>query len=181
MKEVKTFWILIGLLMATHLVKAQSFIDEPFFQPVSRKYIFQEGQADAHANLLIDRDDNVYVLTNEGFYILLEGQMVPNRQYRPLQGKKPIDVSIQSKAGILYYLYDDHYLTNAHVGKPFGSFSSGIYSQIAINAQGVVMLTGKKNYALMNNGKRISGKIAEDILETKANGNDFYILTSRGI
>lgn len=181
MKKMKAFWMFGFLMMSVQLLIAQSFEDVPFLQPVSEKYSFQSGQADPGAKLLIDRDDNVYALTKDGFYILLAEQMVPNRQYRPLVDKKPVDVTIQSGTGILYYLYEDHYLSNAHAGKPFGSLDRGIYTQIAVNAEGAVMAVGKKSFSLTHEGKSITGKVAEDILEASAYGNDFYILTPTGI
>lgn len=180
MREVKAFFV-VALWITTQFGIAQSFIDEPFLQPISKKYAFQKGEAGNTSKLLIDRDDNVYVLTDQNFYVLLDGQLVENRMYRPLQGKVPLDVTIQDRKGILYYLYDDHYLSNAHAGKPYGSFPSGLYNHIAVNASGAVMLTGNKDFALMNSDHDHSGKIKHDILEVKAHGNDFYILTDEGI
>jgi len=181
MRKVKTFLMVALWVVTSQFLTAQSFVDEPFQQPVSKKHPFKEGKANDDSKLLIDRDDNVYVLTDQKFYVLLEEQMVENRMYRPLQGKRPLDVTIQDREGILYYLYEDHYLSNAHAGKPFGSFSSGLYTHIAVNARGEVLLTGKKNYALMNSGKDTMGETTQDVLEVKAYGNDFYIRTERGI
>src|SRR5690625_6645869 len=112
----KLFGIFL-MFLPISAVLAQSFQDKPFQQPVSKKYSFKEGKADDGAKLLIDRDDNIYVLTDEKFHVLLEGQMVENRMYRPLQGKRPLDVTIQDREGILYYLYEDHYLSNAHADR----------------------------------------------------------------
>src|SRR5690625_7413149 len=98
--------------------------------------------------------------------------MVENRMYRPLQGKRPLDVTIQDREGILYYLYEDHYLSNAHAGKPFGSFSCGLYTHIAVNACREVLLTGKKNYALMRSGKDTMRETTADAAEGKLYGND---------
>lgn len=181
MRKVKTFLMVALWVVTSQFLTAQSFVDEPFQQPVSKKYSFKEGKANDDSKLLIDRDDNVYVLTDQRFYVLLEEQMVENRMYRPLQGKVPLDVTLQNRTGILYYLYEDHYLSNAHAGKPFGSFSSGLYTHIAVNAKGEVLLTGKKNYALMNSRKDTTGEMPQDILEVKAYGSDFYIRTEKGI
>jgi len=176
----KLFGIFL-MFLPISAVLAQSFQDKPFQQPVSKKYSFKEGKADDGAKLLIDRDDNIYVLTDEKFHVLLEGQMVENRMYRPLQGKRPLDVTIQDREGILYYLYEDHYLSNAHAGKPFGKFNPGEFSQIAVNARGEVMLTGDRSFGLFNSNHEISGSTDQNILEIKAKGNDFFILTSAGI
>lgn len=175
-----SFWIMMGLL-TSQFVFAQSFQDTPFQQPVSKKYPFKEGEAHNSSKLVIDRDDNIYVLTDKNFHVLLEGQIVENRMYRPLQGKRPLDVTIQDREGILYYLYEDHYLSNAHAGRPYGKFQPGSFSQIAVNARGEVMLAGGRNFGLFNSDQDKSGRTDQDISEIKAYGQDFYILTSAGI
>src|SRR5690606_9943550 len=105
-------WSVTGLF-------AQSFEDTIYMQLESQKYMLTEGVARSGDKLVIDRDDNVYVLTTDELFILLDEKLVPNRQYRPLQGKTPLDVTIRSESGELYYLYPDHFLSNTHAGKPY--------------------------------------------------------------
>src|SRR5690625_7206945 len=116
MRKVKTFLMVALWVVTSQFLTAQSFVDEPFQQPVSKKHPFKEGKANDDSKLLIDRDDNVYVLTDHKFYVLLEEQMVENRMYRPLQGKRPLDVTILDRDGDLYYLYAYHYLWSARDG-----------------------------------------------------------------
>src|SRR5690625_7898398 len=114
----KLFGIFL-MFLPISAVLAQSFQDKPFQQPVSKKYSFKEGKADDGAKLLIDRDDNIYVLTDEKFHVMLEGQMVENRMYRPLHEKRPLSVTIPDRVVILYYLYEIHNLINTHTSETF--------------------------------------------------------------
>src|SRR5690625_5489200 len=52
---------------------SQSFLDSHFLQPVSKKYPI-ESVSDSYQmkKIVIDRDDNVYVLTDKGLYIRSE-------------------------------------------------------------------------------------------------------------
>lgn len=181
MKKNYISGLLLVFLLGGPFLSGQSFLDVPFEQPVSKKYAFKEGHAAEGAKLLIDRDDNVYILTADQWYILIDGQLTENLQYRPLQGKRPVDVTIQSNTGILYYLYDDHYLSNAHAGKPFGKLESGKYDKIAVNAAGEVLVAGERNFHFTKNGQTHQGQHSGQILELRAEGEDFYILDNQGI
>lgn len=175
-------WILIVLLLGCNRSNDQSFVDNSFLQPVSKKYLVQGTDSDLQMKkMVIDRDDNVYVLTDQGLFILIEGHLVRDQRYRPLADKEPVDVTIQSSTGILYYLYEDHYLSNAHAGKPYGEFESHEYTHIAVNESGEVLLAGEKNFALETNGSSITGKSEETITEVKAHEGDFFIMTDTGI
>ncbi len=173
--------VLLLLLQWTGM-NAQSFEDSTYPQPVSKKYAIEETDADLRMKkLVIDRDDNVYALTNEGLFVIIEDQLVPDRRYRPLADKKPVDITIQDGTGILYYLYEDHYLSNAHAGKPYGSFDSQEYTQIAVNDNGNVLLAGEEHVALDTNRGRETGTLEEPILEVKSYGGDFFLQTGTGI
>ena len=160
---------------------AQSFPDTTYMQLTSQKFEFRDGKAQSGDKLIIDRDDNVYVLTDDGFFILLAGELVPNRQYRPLQDKIPIDISLQAESGELYYLYPDHYLSNTHAGNPFGDLESGKFTHIAINTEGDILLTGGQEFAMIRDGSTTTGREATTIEDVQASGSDFYIQTRFGI
>lgn len=171
---VLILWSGVGLF-------AQSFPDTTYMQIASQKFEFREGKAQSGDQLVIDRDDNVYVLTGDGFYILLAGELVPNRQYRPLQDKIPMDISLQDGSGELYYLYPDHYLSNTHAGNPYGDLESGKFTHIAVNEEGDVLLTGGQEFVMIREGSATTGREATPIEEVKASGSDFYIKTRFGI
>ena len=179
--HIKFIGLLTLAIAASRGLKAQSFSDVAYPQLVSEKYLFQGGVAENGDKLVIDRDDNVYVLTGENLYILLDGKMVPNRQYRPLQGKTPIDISVQSESGELYYLYPDHYLSNTHAGKPFGQFEPGIFTMIAVNSAGHILVAGGQSFQIFREGHSTTGRESTPIQEIKACGNDFFIKTKFGI
>src|SRR5690625_3859023 len=84
---------------------SQSFLDSHFIQPVSKKYPI-ESVSDSYQmkKIVIDRDDNVYVLTDSGLYIIIEDRLVLDQRFRPLTDLVPVDVTIQSGAKALYYL-----------------------------------------------------------------------------
>src|SRR5690625_6028143 len=102
--------------------------------------------------IVIDRDDNVYVLTDKGLYIIIEDRLVLDQRFRPLTDLIPVDVTIQSGAKALYYLYEDRYLTNAYAGIPYGEFEPGAYSSIAVNESGAILLAGDRNFKLISVG-----------------------------
>ncbi|SHF06050.1 hypothetical protein SAMN05443144_10585 [Fodinibius roseus] len=180
---IKTTWFLVLLLLLQWTgINAQSFEDSAYPQPVSKKYAVRETDGDLRMKkMVIDRDDNVFALTNQGLFVIIEDQLVPDRRYRPLADKNPVDITIQSGTGILYYLYDDHYLSNAHAGKPYGSFASQEYTDIAVNESGDVLLAGDKHIALDTNRGRETGTLEEPIRAIKSHGDDFFLQTGTGI
>src|SRR5690625_973951 len=180
---IKTIWLVIlFLLLEWTGLHGQSFKDTPFPQPVSKKYPVQGSDADLQMKkMVIDRDDNVYALTDKGLFVIIEDQLVPDRRYRPLADKNPVDISSQDGTGILYYLYDEHYLTNAYAGKPYGSFESQEYTHIAVNENGDVLLAGEEHVALDTNRGREAGTLEEPILGIKSYGGDFFLLPGTGI
>lgn len=173
--------VLVFVSFSITTLQGQSFVDEAYPQLVSEKYEFKSGSAQAGDKLVVDRDDNVYVLTPDELYILLAGKMVPNRQYRPLQGKIPIDITVQAETGELYYLYPDHYLSNTHAGKPYGEFESGQFSQIAVNSTGDILLAKGQQFQMLKGGVSTTGRESTPIEQVFAQGEDFYIKTRFGI
>lgn len=180
--KLKTYSFLILFMLSSSLAFAQSFKDKPFSQPVSKKYALQSSNADLQMKkLVVDRDDNVFALTDKGLFIIIDDYLVRDRRYRPLADKIPTDITIQDQTGILYYLFEDHYLTNAHAGKPYGKFESGKYSKIAVNQKGEVFLAGNRDYALTSSENANGGRWNEEITSVKANKDDFFVQTESGI
>src|SRR5690625_6538179 len=71
---------------------SQSFLDSHFLQPVSKKYPI-ESVSDSYQmkKIVIDRDDNVYVLTDSGLYIIIEDRLVLDQRFRPLTDLVPVE------------------------------------------------------------------------------------------
>lgn len=159
--------------------QAQSFLDSPFLQPVSHKYPV-DGEVEMR-KMMVDRDDNVYALTDQGLYIVIDGQLVRDRRFRPLTDRVPVDVTVQNGAGALYYLYEDHYLSNAYAGHPYGEFEPGAYQQMAVNHSGDVLLAGDRNFSWRSSENEFTGNADETIRSIQANGEDFYVETETGI
>jgi len=161
---------------------SQSFLDSHFLQPVSKKYPI-ESVSDSYQmkKIVIDRDDNVYVLTDKGLYIIIEDRLVLDQRFRPLTDLIPVDVTIQSGAKALYYLYEDRYLTNAYAGIPYGEFEPGAYSSIAVNESGAILLAGDRNFKLISVGSETTGRAGESVRAVKARGEEFFLETASGI
>ncbi|WP_236979070.1 hypothetical protein [Membranihabitans maritimus] len=181
MRDLK--WLLfVCLAVGLNTVSAQSFVDEEYLQPISIKYPLKGSNEEMELQkILIDRDDNVYALSEEAMYVILDGQLVKDDRYLPLQGMVPKDLTIQSETGNLYYLFDDHYLSNAHAGVPYGDFDSGKFEQIAVSSSGKVLVTGGHEFQLFSEEFATSGREPDAILEVKAHGDDFFIRTEFGI
>ncbi|WP_221929932.1 hypothetical protein [Fodinibius sediminis] len=175
-------WTLVILLLSTNILYAQSFADQSFRQPVSIKYpVESTGAGLQMQKMVVDRNDNVLALTNQGLYIIIEDELVPDQRYRPLADRKPVDITLQSETGILYYLYEDHYLSNAYAGKPYGTFESRKYSRIAVNRSGAVLLSGENYCTIVGDNQQYTHMLEEPVRGIKSHGNDFFLLTETGI
>src|SRR5690625_1786135 len=108
--------------------------------------------------IVIDWYYTIYVLTDKGLYIIIEDRLVLDQRFRPLTDLIPVDVTIQSGAKALYYLYEDRYLTNAYAGIPYGEFEPGAYSSIAVNESGAILLAGDRNFKLISVGSETTGR-----------------------
>jgi hypothetical protein len=174
--------LLLILTLFTQVTVAQSFLDSHFLQPVSQKYYFDEGSGSAEMKkMVIDRDDNVYALTDQGLYVIIDERLVHDRRFLPLIDMVPVDITVQYEAGPLYYLYEDHYLSNAYAGHPYGEFEPGTYNHIAVNRSGDVLLAGSRNFSLRSDGTEQAGRSSGEIQSIQARGDDFFIETDTGI
>jgi len=118
--------------------------DVPYRMPVSVKYTINPKWVGAQLKkVVVDGDFNVYVLTDKGLYRDFPGDILSkDLTYSSLADKNPTDVCIQETTGYLYYLYHDRFLTNAHAGAICGHLPTGRYTQMAVNADGDILLVG---------------------------------------
>ena len=179
MKYLLSIFLIIFALTPLH---AQSFLDSHFLQPVSEKYLLEADSGSfMMKKMVIDRDDNVYALTDKGLYVIIEERLVHDRRFLPLIDMNPVDVTVQYDAGALYYLYEDHYLSNAYAGHPYGEFESGAFTHIAVNESGDVLLAGNRNFSIRSDGAEQTGRSSGEIQRVQARGDDFFIETETGI
>ncbi|MGB3589150.1 MAG: hypothetical protein WBA23_21570, partial [Tunicatimonas sp.] len=175
---------LLALLMLTFPALAQSPTpDTSFLQPVSVKFTLSNNSDSIQLKkVVVNYDDIIYVLSDNGLYRVLDGQLVPDIGYRPLADKAPVDISVQEESGYLYYLYEDQFLTNAHAGKPYAFLPEGQYHQLAVNRVGDVLVTGDQQSALYrNNDWNIIDDLDAEIQSIQCQNGQFYALTSLGI
>jgi hypothetical protein len=180
----KIFTISLFFLFSTNLYAQVP--DTPFIQPVSVKYkIAKDLKGSKLKKVVIDYNDRVFVLTNKGLGKVEGNKVGKNLLYRPLIGKIPVDITIQEGTGDLYYLFNDHFLSNMDAGKPYGSLPSGKFNRIAVAVDSSVLLAGDKTIALYTNV--IHGKLrpvvspAETAIAIKSYQNTFYVLYPDGV
>jgi len=157
--------------------------DTTFHQPVSIKYSMPQSEEDPLLKkVVVNYDDIVYVLANDGLYRVLDDQLIRDISYRPLADKIPADICIQEETGYLYYLYSDQFLTNAHAGKPYAALPDRNYSKIAVNRDGLVLVAGNRHTTLYRDSSwtKLLNPIGE-LQSIHCHQGLFYALTSRGV
>ncbi len=157
--------------------------DTSFIQPVSVKYSLSgELKGSTLKKVVIDYNDRIYVLTNEGLGRVQGDQIVKDLLYRPLADKIPLDITIQEGTGALYYLYNDHFLSNTDAGKPFGKLPYGQFDKIAVSADSGILLSGNGTIGLFKNGAlHLIKSPAGSALAIQSYKNIFYILYADGV
>ena len=181
---MKNFFSTILLLPALFFALAAACQSgSSFVQPVSVKYGLSNDLVGADLKKVIaDGDDNVYVLSNRGLCRISGSELVKDTRYRPLANTNPVDVCSQEKTGYLYYLYNDHFLSNDEAGKPYGKFSAGAYNKIAVNAEGEVLLTGDQSAGIFRKGALVKITVpVESIMNLSVDNHEFYALTEKGV
>ena len=136
-------WLLLCLVAVTAAVRAAGGIaDKPFSQDVAVKFRLHPDLAGAEMRkLCIDKDGVVYVLTDRGVARLFGDVLAADRSFRPLAGKVAKDIAL-SRAGDLYLLFDDGWLSNAEAGAPGARFARpGAFDQIAVDSSTNLVLT----------------------------------------
>jgi hypothetical protein len=159
--------------------------DVPYKMPVSVKFSINPKWTGAQfKKVVVDGDNNVYVLTDKGLYRDFPGNILSkDLLYSSLADKIPTDVCIQETTGYLYYLYPDRFLTNAHAGAICGHLPTGRYTQIAVNAGYDVLLVGDTDAVLFHRSDKKadvalpSGKF----IRLYVHDNTFWYLTENAI
>jgi len=129
-------WLFLCWVAVTAAVRAAGGIaDKPFSQDVSVKFRLHPDLAGAEMRkLCIDKDGVVHVLTDRGLTRLFGDMLAADRSFRPLAGKIAKDIAL-SRAGDLYHLFDDGWLSNAEAGAPGARFARpGAFDQIAVDS-----------------------------------------------
>ncbi len=175
--------LLALLLLALPTLAQSPEPDTSFLQPVSVKYSLLDKAEDVDLKkVVVNYDDIVYVLSNQGLYRVLDGKLVRDISYRPLADKAPVDIIIQEESGYLYYLYEDQFLTNAHAGKPYAYLPDGEYYQLTVNRAGDVLVAGNQESALYKNGDWIKlNELDTEIQSVQCHDEQFYALTNSGV
>jgi hypothetical protein len=155
--------------------------DKPFRQAISIKYASDVNDA-VLKKMVIDYNNIVYVLSDKGLLRVCENKLVKDTRYTPLAALVPVDIAVQETVGHLYYLYDDHVLTNGYAGKPYFSLPKAEYSMLAVNSEGSVLVANENSFLILGDGatKKASGKI-DGIRSVYANEEIFYALAKDGI
>jgi hypothetical protein len=157
--------------------------DKPFSQAVSYKYHLQKSLRGAELRKIVaDYNDNIYVLSDKGVLRVCNNELVSDLRYTPLANTHPLDITAQEQSGHLYYLYDDHLLSNGYAGKPYASFAKGKYSMIAVAADGTSLLAGKDELAICRSGvvENLDVKTG-DLLSVAAYHNNFFLLSTDAV
>lgn len=165
------------------MAAAQGEPDEPFSQAVSIKYTLHESLRGAKLKKVVtDYNDNVYVLSDKGVLRVSDNELIKDIRYTPLADTRPVDITSQEQSGHLYYLYDDHLLSNGYAGKPYAEFEKGKYLLIAVSADGTALLAGNNALAICKSGKvEKLDAIPGSVLSVEAYNNIFYVLTGSGV
>lgn len=153
--------------------------DLPFKQAVSVKYTVAPNIVGADfIKLLIDYNDVVYVLSSHGLLRINDHDLIKDLRYTPLSRKQPVDVAIQENVGNLYYLFNDKVLTNGYAGVPYAILPAGRFDKLAVDARGIIFLTGKQSVGFVVENKLTELPLPsnEQIRKVYTNHGVFYAL-----
>ena len=178
----KILFPLLCLLLAQDPLLAAD-PDTPFIAPVSIQYTSDPSLAGTvFSKVVVDYEGNVHVLSDRGLCRIENGRLVRDLLYRPLAGKQPLDIAVSDSTGALYYLYENCFLSNTDAGKPYALLPKGRYLQLAVDANGDVLLAGNKALGYYHDGVLRSvpwngGTIREII----AKNGHFYVRDEAGV
>jgi len=175
--------IFLFLLLALPSFAQETEPDTAFHQPVSIKYTTpQELEGKTLRKVVINYDDIVYVLAENGLYRVLEDQLIRDISYRPLADKIPVDICIQEETGYLYYLYQDRFLTNAQAGKPYALLPSENFTLLAVNRNGSVLTAGNEQTARFQDGNWTNlPNLNTPIKSLHSYQGEFYVLAANEV
>lgn len=154
-----------------------------FLQPISIQYSLPDAlKGIPLKKVVVDYNDNAYVLTGKGVFRTNEKDLVKDLRYTPIAEKIALDITIQEGGGHLFYLYEDKWLTNGYAGVPYGLLPKGKYDQLAVAADGSILFVGPAAAAFYRNGKLTDVKKApERILFVQVYNGGFYALGANGV
>jgi len=156
--------------------------DVPYKTPVSIKFTIPAIWNNVQLKkIVIDSDESVFVLTNNGVYRDFPNSILAkDRIYSSLSDKEPLDICTQENTGCLYYLYSDRYLSNRHAGSICGHLPNNKFLHIAVNSKGEVMLVGLNSAAIYKENKETNEITVPqgNFINLYAANNRFWYLTS---
>ncbi|MBU6400521.1 MAG: hypothetical protein KGS61_09400 [Verrucomicrobia bacterium] len=170
----------LGLLAA--LTASAAVPDISFLQDSAVKYAATpELQGAACERLAIDRNGIVYVLTDKGLARLFGDTLALDRSYRPLAGKRPVDVAVGQ--GHLFYLFPDRLLSNDDAGKLLVPLPTGVFTHLGVADDGTILLYGSGKLAAVKNGefKPMPGTFESLRGRIYPVGNEFYLLNGNAV
>ncbi|MBK9137533.1 MAG: hypothetical protein IPM17_02020 [Verrucomicrobia bacterium] len=172
-----------GLLLWGVIASAEAAVtDAPFQQSVAVKYrLAPELQGAQFRKLVVDNDGIAYVLSDRGVARVFGDTLAPDRTHRPLAGKLPRDITLS--LGEVFYLFEDHWLSNARAGEPYGRLPAGVYSRFAVAPDGTVLLAGTTNLALYRGGQiqPLVLPIRNPVERLYFHNDAFYVVTGGGL
>ena len=179
LKIVAMYKIVAVLVLLFGLNAQAQYPDLPFKQATSVKFSLAEDLENAELQkLVVDYNDIVYVLTNKGLYRSYEGNLLSKDvSYRALTDRNPVDICIQEESGILFYLYNNQYLTNSYAGTVYSSLEENKFRKIAVNQHTEVLLVGEQDFEIFKNNKTyVKGELpVSNILNVAVYEGLFYI------
>ncbi|HSB91595.1 MAG TPA: hypothetical protein VLC28_00700 [Flavitalea sp.] len=175
--------VLCFALFVVSFVASGQERDLPFKQAVSVKYALAPALKGAVLKkLVIDYNDNAYVLSDKGVLRVQDYLLVKDLRYSALADKQPLDISIREGSGHLYYLYADKVLSNGYAGLPLFNLPKNKFSMVAVAEDGSILLAGNGAVAVIADGKLTDLKsTAGKVVSVHAQNNEFYVRTDKAI
>ena len=181
MKKIVSFFTAFVL---TLVLNAQH-IDIPFKQATSIKFNFnQKIDNEDFKKLAIDYNNIVYVLAKSGLYRNYPGNIISKDvSYKSLSDRIPIDICTQEETGILFYLFENEFLTNSFAGTLYAKITPNLFSKIAVNKNNTILLLGKNTFEIFNQKQSILKKNHSigKVENIYVHNTRFYVQTQKAI
>ncbi|WP_020528904.1 hypothetical protein [Flexithrix dorotheae] len=178
----KLLWLsftIINAMVAT--VSSGQVLDVPFRQATSVKYNLAADLEGAELKkVAVDYNDIVYVLTDQGLYRDYFGEKLSkDMTYHSLSDKTPVDITIQEENGILFYLYEDQFLTNSFAGTIYTEIPKNTFNRIAVNKNLEILLIGGNKGSIYKEKKKVEDNNLPkgEFIEIYTYKGEFYYLT----
>lgn len=167
------------LLVATFVPAQGAVKDTPFPQPVPVHYTRHAELSNAvFQKLAVDRDGRVYVLTDRGVARLFEGTLALDKTYRPLAGRRALDLTLQE--GRLWYLFEDEFLSTEYAGRYVAALPKAAFRSLAVADDFRALLAGPDRLAVLANDRLtpVPFSLPRSGEKLYARGNQFYVLAA---